>query len=362
MKKLDIWFVFILTVTSPASAAEDQSQLDGSDQAHAIHSLTSKGQTFEVGINGVLTGIELSLASSLAPTQDLIVEIVGTSGGVSDPPVFVETHIGQADLGPEVTMLSATSITATYIDLEGFGLEVAPGDELGVRLSTATVLPGLFSLRVALADLYPGGTFFADVSPAGGIDAAFKTFVDTVRYPNEVDQYQLHGWDQVRVINSTVSAGQTFTGGRVGRLDGIELILGASGLDIDDLVVDVLDVTGGVVGAPVLGQVVLTPSDLGSLSGNLDLRTVTTTYVDISDLGIWIQPGDLLAVRMSTTSVMPDTYTVRLALDDRYSGGAILINDVPASTSDLAFKTFVATIFTDGFESGDDEAWSAAVP
>jgi len=362
VKNLELWLVLILTVTTPASAAVDQSQLDGSDQGQAIHSLTSKGQTFEVGINGVLTGIELSLGSSPPSPSDLVIEIVDASGGVVDPPMLLETHIGEADLGPQVTMLDATMITATYIDLEGFGLEVAPGDELGVRLSTANALPGLFSLRVALADLYPGGFLFTNGVPHNVADAAFKTFVDTVRYPGEVDQYQLHGWDQARAIHSDFSVGQTFTGGRVGRLDGVELILGASGSDIDDLVVDVLDVTGGIVGAPVLGQVVLSPNDLGSLSGNLDLRAVTTTYVDLSDLGIWVQPGDLLAVRLSTTSVTPDWYTVRLALDDRYSGGAMFHDDLPEPTSDLAFKTFVATIFTDGLESGNADAWSAVVP
>jgi len=361
MKNLGLWLVLILTVTSLASAAVDQSQLDGSDQNQAIHSLLSKGQTFEVGINGVLTGIELSLSSSLSLTQDLVVEIIDASGGVVDPPVLAEVHIGQADLGPEVTMLSATLITATYIDLEGFGLEVAPGDELGVRLSTAAVLPETYGIRVALADLYPGGSLFSNGVLTVIYDAAFKTFVDTVRYPPEVDQYQLHGWDQTRVIHSGISVGQTFTAGRAGRLDGVELILGASGSGIDDLVIDVLDVTGGVVGAPVLGQIVVSPNDLGNQSGNLDLRTVTTTYLDISGLGIWIQPGDLLAVRMSTTSVTPDYYTFRLSLDDRYSGGAILNNDNPNPANDLAFKTFVATIFTDGFESGDVDAWSAAV-
>ena len=362
MKKLDVWLVLLLTVTSPAAADVDQSQLDGTGQAQAIHSLGSVGQTFAVGSNGVLTGIELSLGTSPPANHDLVVEIVDASGGVSDPPVLLETHIGQADLGPQVTMLSATTITATYTDLEGFGLEVAPGDELGVRLSTYTALPGAYSVRIALTNPYDGGSIFYNGVPSGATDVAFKTFVGVVRYPREVDQYQLHGWDQTRAINSINSIGQTFSVDRVGRLDGIELILGASGLGIGDLVVEVLDVTGGVIGAPVLGDVVLTTNDLGSLFGNLDLRAITTTYVNLSTLGLWIQPGDLLAVRMWTTAVTPDFYTVRLALDDRYSGGALISSDVLIPGSDLAFKTIVSSIFADGFESGNSDAWSNAVP
>jgi hypothetical protein len=117
-------------------------------------------------------------------------------------------------------------------------------------------------------------------------------------------------------------------------------------LGTEDLVVDILDVSGGdLATAPILGTVSINGGDLGPFVNTLDLNSVTGTFIDLSGPGIKIAAGDALAVRLSSDIVLPDLYGVKIAWNDPYAAGGFFVDDQFFSISnvgtDMAFKTFV---------------------
>jgi hypothetical protein len=160
-----------------------------------------------------------------------------------------------------------------------------------------------------------------------------------------VDQSQLNGADQNQAFHSTRSVGQTFTVGLTGQLTGIEMSIFPSGspAGTGDLIVEVLDMSGGVIGtAPVLGSVSLSETDLGASPSVLSAGSVTATLIDLTGLGLAVQAGDALAVQLKSARALPDLYVVRIALTDSYPGGEYFVSGVALPTADAAFKTFVA--------------------
>ncbi len=155
------------------------------------------------------------------------------------------------------------------------------------------------------------------------------------------DQIQLDGTSQIGVVHSTSSAGQTFTVGRGGILNGLELSLGSVGTGLPPLVVEILDVSGGISGAPVLATVSVAQDQLGSMPATLALDSITATFVDLRHRRLSVSAGDQLAFRLSTAAVLPDRYGLRVQTTNLYAGGTGFANDVPVS-GDVAFKTFVA--------------------
>ena len=185
--------VFAFAFPAMAEPILDQSQLMA-DQTVAIHSTISSpvarvGQTFTVGIDGLLDSIELSL-SETGSGGDLVVNILDMSGGdLSLAPSLGGVSIAEMDLGPFVLSLSATSVTATLIDLSSLGIDVNVVDVLAVDLSTSRALPNLYGVRRQISsDEYAGGAHFAGNSfiSSGADDLAFKTFVTPVPIPPAV--------------------------------------------------------------------------------------------------------------------------------------------------------------------------------
>lgn len=186
----------------------DQFQLDGSEQNQAIccnaeFPSLARGQTFTVGVTGVLSGLELSLYTVSNP-GDLVVAILDMSGG--DPrtaPVLGSLSVTTAAAGPISPILSLESINATFIDLTPLGIAVEAGDVLAFRLTVASPLPSLWAIQVsAFTDRYLGGSYFA-ITANNSVqyfgDAAFKIFV----LPSQTIGYLVQ-----RVAGSSLSAGE----------------------------------------------------------------------------------------------------------------------------------------------------------
>ena len=177
-------------MSTPAVAGPgivDQFQLVGTEQNQAIccnaeFPPIARGQSFTVGVPGILSGLELSLFTSVSPSN-LVVSILDMAGG--DPrtaPVLGSVSVPAGAVGPIASTLSLESITATFIDLAPLGISVQPGELLAFRLTVASPLPSLWALQTSVfTDRYSGGQFFA-VASDGTLaffgDAAFKTFVE----------------------------------------------------------------------------------------------------------------------------------------------------------------------------------------
>lgn len=167
------------SVAGHAAPVLDQFQLDGSDQNQAIHSVRPIGQTFTVGVTGVLQSIELSLRGGDNPVDDLVLELLDFSGGdISTASSLGSTSVSLASLGSAPSMLSESSITASLIDVSSLNVGVVSGDALAFRLSSAAQLPSLYAARISLSDTYAGGSYFVGTTFLSTADAAFKVFVE----------------------------------------------------------------------------------------------------------------------------------------------------------------------------------------
>jgi hypothetical protein len=164
----------------------------------------------------------------------------------------------------------------------------------------------------------------------------YSGFEETVEL--DVDQAQLNGADQNQAIRPGRAVGQTFVVGRRGLLEALELSF--SDDTIADLTVEILDMTDGDLAvAPLLGSVTVDCCFQGPET--LDLFEETGFVVDLSSLGIQVEPGDALAFRLST-DVPCCGIGLRIALSDTYPSGIFLVNDTLSPGADVAFKTFVS--------------------
>ena len=233
---------------------------------------------------------------------------------------------------------------------------------LGIRLLSLAHNSDAYGVRLALSDAYPAGGLFSDEQPTTG-DLAFKTFVTQLDPVESVDQYQLNGLDQSRGISDLGSLGQSWRVGKSGLLEGIEMPVDAQPAVTEPLLVEILDIREGLDNAVLLGSLELGPDESLPKPQVLRLEQVLATYVDLTPLHLFVVEGDELAVRLSTASQAPDFWTLRLALADLYSDGALFGNGGFQTGSDAAFKVFVSEpLFGDDFETGNLSRWSQAEP
>lgn len=165
------------------------------------------------------------------------------------------------------------------------------------------------------------------------------------------------------LIHSANPSGQWFTIGRGGLLWGVEFSLEATAGTTQNLVVEVEDVSVGLPGV-LLGSTTIAPADIGPMPSTLDLDMVTATLIDLHHLDIYVEPGDLIGVRLSTAQVSSNGYRFWFSdSSDPYPGGEMLTGSGSNDDLDLTFKTFVADpLLLDGFESGNTSEWSATIP
>lgn len=169
-----------VAIQVPAAQAivVDQFQLDGSEQNFGIHSDSTSGQSFTMGVSGRIDALELTL-DARGSVADLLVSLIDMSGGdFLAAPELATVSLGGAGLGPFSSPLDLGTVTATLIDFSSFDVQVAAGDVLGFKLASDVILPEAFVIGVSLSNPYADGVFFSNGAvTVPDRDAAFKVFV-----------------------------------------------------------------------------------------------------------------------------------------------------------------------------------------
>jgi hypothetical protein len=135
-------------------------------------------QIFTVGIDGILSSVEVRLArdSNPVPTQGLTLSIIDAPGGT---PNFSSVLAS--------AFISASSVTGAFtfvpVDLSAASLSVTVGQRLGIYLTTtAPVSTGgginPYGWFADLPGVYAGGDSFVNTTRHTTRDYAFRTFVD----------------------------------------------------------------------------------------------------------------------------------------------------------------------------------------
>jgi hypothetical protein len=167
----------------------DPGSLTGFTATAGVGGIFYNAQTFTVGLDGQLTGVEfLANAHANSSTADIVLDIRGTTGGAP---------IGDNSLALASVALSPSAIghtnLATYtffhVDLTAFNINVSTGDVLAMVIYTSQ--PN-FSWKLAAGSSTPAATYaggsrwtrdnfttgsFLNIG-GGSQDMYFKTFVD----------------------------------------------------------------------------------------------------------------------------------------------------------------------------------------
>lgn len=189
-------FLFLACLALPSSAAVlvvDQATdafsapgPSGELGGPTIADFQSARQTFTVGVGGTLAVVELQVQRGEpfvpggVPNQDLVVSILGTTGGAPDP----AQNLGSVSL-PALSIPEFDDFTTgpfTAFDVSGLGITVTPGDVLAIEVSSAADNESYF-VYDSEVDIYAGGISstvgvfdgFVDESP--GRDLGFRTTV-----------------------------------------------------------------------------------------------------------------------------------------------------------------------------------------
>jgi hypothetical protein len=180
-------------ITTAASALAPPAPADGIpdqefDPTNGCSNLTSdvswnvhKAQTFTAGLAGWLDCVELYGVRAVNLTEDLILDIRETTGGVP-----IDADIPLAKVAIPVTSLPA-NFDFFSVDLSSFEIPVQEGETLAIVLrydGTATQLLATLGGCVANPDPYPPGAHYArnltlqpswEALPGG--DVGFRTYV-----------------------------------------------------------------------------------------------------------------------------------------------------------------------------------------
>ncbi len=341
---LPISLAMIVCSTGQAQAQSetvDQAQLVG-QSGQAIHATRDVGQSFVVGAQGWLAGIEVLLQGASA-NQALTLELLDlTEDDYADAPVIGVVSLAPAELGDFPEALEPEALTASYFDLSGQAIAVEEEDLLAFRLTTGTPVGNTYSTRFSTTDLYASGEAYIGTSSTGS-DFAFKTFVEPEQSvtleAERLDAYMLEQ-TLASAVHISRPVGQSFTAGRDGTWSGLELNL--SGSANEDLVIDLLDMSAGdYETAPSLGTIHIDPGDLGASTTGLNASSIEGTYIDLSALEIQVLEGDELAFSLTTAAEPGASYSVGARYDlDRYEGGTGYVGS-SASAGDHVFKTFI---------------------
>ena len=167
-----------LTVASSASAASivlDQQYAPAGAGSLNVQIDQSLAQTFTVGIDGILSSVEVQLArGNPAPAEGITLSIVDAPGGTpSYSTVLASGFIAPSDIG--------TSYSFVSVDLSGAMLAVAAGQRLAIYLTSQAPNGSGINPYAWFGDttgLYAGGAGYIGAS-ATLRDFGFRTYVDT---------------------------------------------------------------------------------------------------------------------------------------------------------------------------------------
>ncbi len=177
----------IFAITSPATAALmlDQSAdafAAGTNGGPQIFNFQAGAQTFTAGVAGLLAQVDLQVQQDTSPSDDLILSILGTTGGVPD----LNQALGSVSIAPgDVPPQDFNNASFVSVDVSSLGILVSVGDLLALELSYPQ--GGGNFVWYGSADFYAGGEGFFRNPPATNFnfnssdisDLGFQTWVET---------------------------------------------------------------------------------------------------------------------------------------------------------------------------------------
>lgn len=151
----------------------DQYLLDGSSVV--LLDDDALAQSFTVGVDGLLEGIEVPVAPQGEPPVDLTFEVVDFSGGeLATAPLLASVFVTPGEMG-DGQALALETVSQTFVDLTSFGIEVSAGDVLAFSMDApgVTAPDDTYAVSLETQDVYAGGERIGVPSS----DLVFKTFV-----------------------------------------------------------------------------------------------------------------------------------------------------------------------------------------
>jgi len=182
----------ILVAVAPATGAttEDQHLLADGQFNAAVTSYQGWGQTFTVGLSGLLTRVDLQLGRQTGTSGPLQVELRKTSGGLPDltpQALLFSTSIAAS----AVPVTGSPASFTVFLDLSSAPPSVTPGDCLAILLTNPDTSWYLWSSHYWPGDIYSGGSALKLVSPSApnwievsGYDSGFDTWITQVPEPS----------------------------------------------------------------------------------------------------------------------------------------------------------------------------------
>lgn len=168
---------FLFSTGAHAVPVVDQQNLGPVAGNVGYEATLARGQSFTVGLDGVLAGFEFNFNKSQTIATGNAYLSVYSTNGIGAPDVL----LGQVTL--DATAVSTTH-SLTYFDLTPLGLAVSTGDLMFAALH-ADFAGGMYSTR----DIYAGGTEWGCGPPFGITcwtpednsvhELVFRSFVDT---------------------------------------------------------------------------------------------------------------------------------------------------------------------------------------
>jgi hypothetical protein len=158
----------------------------------AVVSEVSRGQTFTVGLAGLLSQVNLEIYQSTGTTVDPTFEVLGTTGGVPDnTKVLYQTTIPLSDI-PIFDTPPSGAVPFTSVDVSSAGIIVTPGEVLALTLSrNAPGNPPWLLWRQGVGG-YSGGNSYDSIPPGSPwtiddpYEGGFQTFVASVPEPSSI--------------------------------------------------------------------------------------------------------------------------------------------------------------------------------
>lgn len=168
------------------------SDFDGSPDPSGTSFDFQDAQTFTVGINGLLSQIDLPIFNTNGGTEGVTLDIRSVSGGIpemDDSLVLGSVFLDVAELSTSVSPGDVSSWAS--VDISSLGIIVDVGDILAYSVRTDSTAAYLYNPE--FGDTYSGGmayrrnyavdTAWGDFGGRSDIDFMFQTYVDTSAVP-----------------------------------------------------------------------------------------------------------------------------------------------------------------------------------
>lgn len=273
----------------------------------AIRSGTTAAQVVTVGFAGTLTEVRLVVDPRGTPTENLTLEVQGTTGGAPNGVVLAVASVAPfGGVNPSVSF-----------NVSGAALAVTAGQEIAFVLRSNAALGNDYLARAVPANTYGAGQFTdsgGSFASGAGWDAIFRTYIEPATLPGSgtVDQSNTPApTGNFAAILNGLSATQTFTVGTSGVLTRIEVMVDPRGTPLLDLVLELRATSGGVPTGPVLAR-----SSVPPFAGPNPL-----VAFDLAPYNLSVTAGSLLAFTLRSFASGGNDYLMRGVPGNTYLAG-----------------------------------------